>query len=275
MSIKNLKKRISTYINQLLFDQKLTQQGLSKLLNIGAGRLNAYIKEKEIPRIETLIQLAEIGEITLDELVKTDIPPKKREIIPEDHSIFKNSSVNGPVNIANGGIINNNVHNGDVFNNTTVKRYHKYVPQPGDLTDEQSTKLTELVNDIVDWEKKVRRSPKSYAAVWGALKRHFNVTYYKRIGEANFEKAIAYLKAWRGRLTQVGSKSQNDETREKSRKSHYTAINTIAKKELGWSVSILKGYIYENFQVTSMKDLNDKLLNELYNKMTALKRKNK
>lgn len=75
----------------------------------GLGSLSAYIKGEELPRVDILLKLAEIGGVTMDDLLKTDNPPQKKEI-----SIKISTGDKSPVTGVTG--------DGDVFINTTVTK---------------------------------------------------------------------------------------------------------------------------------------------------------
>ena len=72
-NIKVLRKRLG-----------LTQEDLSKKLGKTKATISDYEKGKSLPPLDILIQLSEIFQVSLDELVHTDLrenPPPK-----EDHS---------------------------------------------------------------------------------------------------------------------------------------------------------------------------------------------
>jgi transcriptional regulator with XRE-family HTH domain len=250
----DLKKRIGTFINQILIQYGIRQKDLSKTLGIGLASLSAYLKSKELPRADVLLKLAEIGGVTMDELLKTDKSPQKKEISIKisagDHSQI------------GGGIVH-----GDVYQNTTVKKIYKYTYQPGDLTEEQAARLQLLVDDIVNLEKTVKRSPKSHAAVWNALKRKFKVAYYRKIGEEDFQKAELYLMMWRGRLTKPSRKKTPDSYR----KRRYASIFSRAKNQLGWTKEEVDNFIFAQYGVSSIRNLSDDQLERLYSKIMGKK----
>jgi len=76
----SLKSRIAGFLEEMLFEYKLTQREMADVLRVGLGSLQDYLKARCLPRIEIAIRIAELGGLTLDELVKTDKPPEKKEI---------------------------------------------------------------------------------------------------------------------------------------------------------------------------------------------------
>lgn len=248
-----LKGRIAGFINQILIQYGLKQKELADALGVSLGSFSAYITGKELPRIDVLIRLAEIGGVTVDELVKSEKPPSKKDI---------------SINIGGQAIVGD-VAAGNIYKDTIIKNIHKYTYQPGDLTEAQAAKLQQLVSEIVSLEGTVRRTPKTHAAVWGALKRRFKVAYYRKIREEDFDTAVAYLMGWRGRLMRPLKRKDEDIWR----KGRYGAIFSAAKNQLGWRKEDVDNYIYDLFKVPSIKDLDKKQLDSLYNRIMRLKRR--
>jgi len=254
-----LKQRLADFLKQILKQYKLTQGDLADMLGVDASSLSGYLKSKESPRIEVVIKIAEIGGVTLDELIKTDKPPEKKEIFVSVGSVSGNGNIVG------------SIAGGDIYLNTTVKKTYKYEYQKGDLLEAQAAKLTRLVNEIVELEKEVKRKPKNHAAVWNALKRKFNVAYYRKIKEEDFPAAEAYLMMWRGRLTRPLKRIDNAEYR----KMRYKSIFTMAQKNLGWAKNDIDNYIYELYNKDSIRDITDKELENLYQRIYTMKTKRK
>jgi len=250
----NLKDRISSFINQLLTQYGIRQKDLAEILGISLGRIHAYITAKELPRADVLLKLADIGGVTMDDLLKSDKTPQKKEI-----SIKISTGDKSPVTGVTG--------DGDVYINTTVKRVYKYTYQPGDLTEEQVARLQALVDEIINLESTVKRKPKSHAAVWNALKRKFRVAYYRKIHEEDFKKAESYLNMWRGRLTKPLSK-KNPQWYKRKR---YAGIFAHAKNQLGWTKEEVDNFIFAEFGVPSIRSLTDDQLESLYSRIMVKK----
>ncbi len=246
----DIKKRISSFINQILMDYGIRQQDLARALGIKQGRLSAYVIGKELPRVDILLKLSEIGGVTMDELLKSERPPQKKDV-----SIT--------ISTGNGSPVAGITAHGDVYQNTTVRRIYKYTYQPGDLTEEQAARLQYLVDDIVKLESTVKRKPKSHAAIWNALKRKFKVAYYRKIKEEDFQKAELYLMMWRGRLTKPLRKKEPYSYRKK----RYASIFSRAKNQLGWTKEEVDNFIFVEFGVSSIRDLSNDQLERLYSRI--------
>jgi transcriptional regulator with XRE-family HTH domain len=252
-----IKERIGVFLSSILSNYEMRQQDLADLLGISLGRLSAYLAGKEMPRIEVLIKLSEIGGITVDDILKKD-DPETKDII----------SVNSSNNVT---VIGGVVHGDFNYNQPAKKIYYKYTYQPGDLTEEQAAKILDLVNQIVEREKLLKKHGKTHAAILGSLKKYFKVAYYRKIGEDRFQEAVTYLEKWRGRLGRSKQFPKKDE--DAYLKDRYKAIHTIARNELSWSKEDVNDYIYDKFSVTSIKDLDNLQLEKLYNIMHGFKKK--
>ncbi len=263
----DIKIRITAFINQILIEYKLTQRQLAALLGINVGRISAYVKGRDCPKIEVLIELAKVGGMTLDELVTTNNPPAKKEVVFPVSGGKNIGLFNGPIN-TNGGDINVAEN---IYNNTSVRKIYTYSYQPGDLTEEQAAKLKALVDAIVKLEKLVSKNPKTYAAVYNALKKRYKVVYYRKIGEEEFPKAEAYLRAWKGRLLHSRDLPQKDN--ELYRKARYSAIFAAAKNRLGLTKKALDGYIFAEYGVNSIRNLDNTQLEHLYTTVMVTKKK--
>ncbi len=260
----DLKKRLSTFIEYILIHYGLTQRDLAALLGTGPGRLSAYLHGKELPKLDVVVKLAEIGGLTVDDLLKTDKAPISKEVV-----------VTGDSNIVAGGSgtvnINAPVHTGDVYQNTTIKRTFKYVYKPGDLTDEQASVIKGLVDEIVGWEKQVKQKPSSHAAVYNALKKRYKVVYYRNIHENIFSEAVGYLKKWKGRL--MGAASAPKKAEDKWRKDRYKGIFSASKNDLKWTKQDVDNYILAQYGVPSIRDLTNDQLDNLYRWVFGQKRR--
>jgi len=75
MTDKEIKARLSVFITNLLTGYDISQRKLARWLRITVSRLNGYYKGNQLPRADILIKIAEIGGLTIDDLLKTDNPP--------------------------------------------------------------------------------------------------------------------------------------------------------------------------------------------------------
>ncbi len=65
---------------------------------------------------------------------------------------------------------------------------------------ETTAKLKELVKEVVQLEKVLKKRPKGFPQVWPMLNNHCKVPKYRLIKYADFEKAHKFLLKWRGGL---------------------------------------------------------------------------
>lgn len=254
----DIKERMGCFIGEMLREYKLTQDALASMLGINKSRLSKYLNKKETPRIEIIMRLAEIGGVTLDELLKTNKSPEKKEIVV---NLSGSSKING---------VGGGVFYGPIYQNTTIKPTYNYTYEKGDLTEEQAAEIRDLVNDIVEKEKLAKQKPKSHAAVYNSLKKRFKVAYYRKIGEDNFKKVKAYLENWRGRLKDAPAFPRKDP--EEHRKTMYRDIFGIARGELGLNAKEAKNYIYDRYKISSLDDLTNDELAKLRRHMHSKKR---
>jgi transcriptional regulator with XRE-family HTH domain len=241
-----LKDKISSYLNKLMRELGETQEGLAKRIGIKKSSLQGYLKGENLPGIDVLLAMAELGGITIDQLVKTE-PSKLHIEIKNSHSIA--------------------IAGRDVYMNTKIHRKTEYRPGPDDITGEQANKLKDLVNKVVEIEQKTKKKPKTYGAVWNSLNKKMGVTYYREIKREQFELAELYLMQWIGRLKKGLKRTDADEWR----KDKQAAIFAAARNNLGWTKDAIDGYIYERFKKESIRDLTKKELQLLYNAIFARK----
>ena len=241
-----LQQRISTFINKILeSNQELTQTDLSKLLGVAKGSVSNYVAGKEMPAIDVLMKLADLGGVTLDEILKGEnvevgtLEPSKLVIIST-----------GQKSIAAGR---------DVHINQNVKKTYKSTPGPNAITPEQAARLLDLVNQIVEYEAKTMLRPKKHATVWSIFKRKFKVAYYRELNASQFDDAVLYLTKWIGRLKSSLRKSDIPVWR----KERIMSIQT-RRKQLGWSKDDMVNYLLGKFGFSSLKDLTDSQLDQFY-----------
>lgn len=236
--------RITSFLQHLLKELGDTQEGLAGRLGITRASLQGYLKGENLPGIDVLLKMAELGGLSLDELVKTDNP--KTHI----------------------SIVNSHIAGRDQYINTTIKRINQYKPGPADITADQSNRLKELVNEVVELEEKVKKKPKTYGAIWNALNRKMSATYYREIKRAQFEEAEMYLMQWVGRLKKGLKRTDDEEWRKKTQ----AAIFAAARNQMGWTKESLDAYILERYDKESIRDLSKKELQQLYNVIFSKKK---
>ncbi len=149
----------------------------------------------------------------------------------------------------------------------TQKVINKRQSPPRDetnITEEQSFIIKKLVDEIVDAiynTKKTKRDKKYiYPEVWNMYKAKFKLTEYKKLNINDFDKAIKYLKQQKAIYTNKPkyAKEKNDEYR----KDMYKAIHAL-KNELLWNDKKYREYLYNNYDILSSKELDDKQLKNL------------
>jgi transcriptional regulator with XRE-family HTH domain len=242
-----IKAKISAYLERLMQELGETQEGLAKLLGTTKSSLQGYIKGENLPNIDFLIKMVELGGTTLDDLVKKTQPKIQIEI--------KGSH----------GVI---IAGRDAYMDTTIRRITHYRPDPNDITGEEANELKLLVNDIVEIEKKTKKKPKTYGAVWNSLNKRMGVTYYREIKREQFEGAKLYLMQWRGRIKRSLKRTDEDEWRNKTQ----SGIWAAARNQLGWSKESVDNVIKERYGKESIRFLTKKELQQLYNIIFGLKK---
>lgn len=135
------------------------------------------------------------------------------------------------------------------------------------ITIEQQAKLTDLVHKIVELEGKLKKQPKSFRSVWGALNAHCGVTRYVLIAIEDYERAEKYLRQWIGRLNSMASAPVKDG--DAWRKRHYAYIKINCKDDPSW----LDRYMAKTFGASSLTELDNTQLERTYRAVAARKRK--
>ncbi len=235
-----LRKRISNYLDRLMMELGETQEGLANRLGIAKSGLQGYLKGTNLPSIDILIRMAELGQVPIDDLIKTDNP------------IIRINVNNSPGAVTAGR---------DVIITQTHRRVTEYKPGPDDISGEQANELKDLVNKVVELEQKTKKKPKTYGAIWNALNRKMGVTYYREIKRDRFDEAKMFLMQYAGRLKRGLKRADKEEWRKERQKSIFAA----AKGYLGWSKVEVDNYIYERYGKNSIRNLSIKELDQLYN----------
>lgn len=248
--------RISRLLVDLMEAGPYTQRELAAKLGVSQPTLRQYIEGVSVPGIEVLDNLATLLGWTIDKLVR-DATPLSEEERGRIH-IQATALAMGHKSIAAGR---------DVYVNTRVHRTHEYIPQPGDITADQASRLKTLVDQIVELEKATRTYPKGYGAVWNALNRHCRVTYYREIKADQFSDAELYLVGWIGRLKRGAKRTAPG----LHRKARYAAIFARGK-EFGLSHDQIDDLIWARYGVGSLSDLKPKQLDQFYNYIMGLGR---
>lgn len=143
------------------------------------------------------------------------------------------------------------------------KRPRPAVPvHPGveHITVQQKVILKSLVNEVVATEARLKKSPKSYGAVWSALTKKCGVTSYHLISLNDFDKARGYLNSWLGRLNSMRSAPVKNGEAWRKKKYAYIKINSKGPDE----TQAVNVYIKRNFGAESLSELANDELEQVY-----------
>jgi transcriptional regulator with XRE-family HTH domain len=178
------------------------------------------------------------------------------------------------VKVASGGSANviQFAQNGSTIHMVSTQKHVTHTKaevKPGEqhISESQAAKLTALVSDIVELEAKLKKSPKGFRSVWGALNAHCGVTRYLLIASDDYDKAEKYLRQWIGRLNSMASAPVADNDAWRKRRYAYIKINT--KDDEAW----LNAYLRKNFKAESLADISDDDLDRTYRAVASRKRK--
>jgi hypothetical protein len=163
------------------------------------------------------------------------------------------------------------VHSGATVNQITMERHvertiAKVEPSDEHISDEQAASLKELVEQVVTTEQKLKQTPKGQRTVWSALNAHCGVPSYRLIKLEDFAKAQKYLHQWLGRLSSMATAPVKDGDAWRKRKYAYIKINSKNDPD------IVDRYIARNFQASSLSDLSNDELEQVYRDVASKKR---
>ncbi|HBP6159311.1 TPA: transcriptional regulator [Pseudomonas aeruginosa] len=253
IAIRLVEERGRTGYSRVAFARELgVSSETLRLYEIGQSALNAEVLAKAAS-LGVDVQYVLTGVYSLN-LSKAEQAASPQPLAP------KYQVQSGTMNVTeNGNVIHTTRHT------TTVKAEVK--PGEQHISEAQAAKLTELVREVVELEGRLRKSPKGYRAVWGALNAHCDVTRYLLIAAADYEKAEKYLRQWIGRLNSMDSAPVADNDAWRKRRYSYIKINT--KGDSDW----LTAYLKKTFKAVSLTDLSDDQLDRTYRAVATRKRK--
>lgn len=158
---------------------------------------------------------------------------------------------------------------GDIHLQVQARPRIKVVIQPGPehITDAQKVRLRDLVNEVVELETAIKRTPKRHATVWSALTGKLKVTSYHLIPAAAFVQAEAYLQTWCARLRSAKSAPKKDPD---WRNSRYRYIHA-AMKEIGQQDELPR-LLADRYSGRSLKDLSELELEAVYRTVAERKK---
>ncbi len=233
-----------------------TQVSFSRLLGLSrVGLRNIEAGSSEF-KVNVLASAASAGVDV--QYVLTGVRSQNVEAVA-NHVGFEKQAIHGPVSGIGFVGPGANVHLIQTTNHRTIT---KAETKPGveHIDEAQKSALKALVDDVVDKERVLKKSPKTHAAVWAALNRHCGVTTYALIKKDDFEKARKYLHMWLGRLNSSPSASVKDG--EAWRKSRYSFIKVNSKSEE--DAAALKAYMARKYKAESLTELSNDELEEVY-----------
>lgn len=164
----------------------------------------------------------------------------------------------------------NVVAGGDVHYHEAGKPPPRGKIQPGvdHITLDQRKTLKRLVEEIAETEARLKKNPKTFAAVFSALFRQFdNVNKLEQIPLAGFETARAYLNQRLGQLNAMPSAPVKNADEWRKRKYAFIKINAKAPED----EAKLKSYISRNFKAASLTDLANDELEKAYRYVAGLR----
>lgn len=159
-----------------------------------------------------------------------------------------------------------------VGDGNTVTNNIMHVPAPlktrvvvktgdGVIDAEQRFILKGLVESIVETEKKIRRTPRSFAAVWTAFKKRFRINSYHELPADQFEAARKYLTTDRARIMSAKSapkKLGGDFVRQR-----IVAIQARCR-EFSDGTARRKAYMAREFGASSLTELESDQVEQVY-----------
>lgn len=165
----------------------------------------------------------------------------------------------------------NIVGDGNVVVHTTkLTQRTKAEPKPGTehIDEDQVFRIKQLVDEIVRLEATLKRDPATFQAVYKALNNRCRVGAMRMIPRASFPVAENFLRQWIGRLSNARSAPKKDSDWRRRRIAY---IKTNERK-LGLELDVRR-YLTEKFEVTSLTELDDAQLQQVYQFVSGLKRR--
>lgn len=168
---------------------------------------------------------------------------------------------------------NGNIQVGRDFNITIGDPKPPKQPKPDvkpgveHITDEQASIIQGLVKEIAEIEASVKNKPNSFVAIWSGLNSHMKVPQYRLILLGDFDKAIKYLRMWKGRLNAAPSAKKKNKNWRNTRLSaiHATAKNFGLEPQM-------RAYIMKKYNASSLTELTDDELDATYRYMLSAKK---
>lgn len=145
----------------------------------------------------------------------------------------------------------------------TFKHTERVVAEvkPGEahITDEQASTLQRLVDEIVNLENKLKKTPATHRSVWSTLNRFCRAPSYRLIKFDEFQKARQYLDKWIGRLNSMASAPVQDGDAWRKRRYAYIKVNTKIASDNDAMLQYIK-----KFGASSISELSNDELEQTY-----------
>lgn len=254
IAIRLVEERGRTGYSRVAFARELGISGETlRLYEIGHSALNAEVLAKAVSLgIDVQYVLTGVRSVNLAEAERAAQPVRQSA----------KGGAGNVVHFVNGGTVNM-ISTPKHVTRTTAE------VKPGDehITPNQAAKLTALVQEVVELEAKLKKTPKGFRAVWGALNAHCGVTRYLLIAADDYDKAEKYLRQWIGRLNSMASAPVADNDAWRKRRYAYIKINT--RDDEAW----LTAYLRKNFKAESLTEISDGDLDKAYRAVASRKRK--
>jgi transcriptional regulator with XRE-family HTH domain len=243
----------------------ISQSDFCQAIGIATETLRRYENGQREMGVEFLAQAARLGvdvQYILLGVRSANAKEAEQAVAPVVSIAGTNGNVIG---VINGGATIHQVN--------TQRHVQKTIAQvnPGGehISDEQAAALHVLVDKVIETEARLKQKPKGYRAVWGALNAHCGVPQYRLIRSADFQKAQKYLHQWIGRLDAMATAPIKDGDAWRKRKYAYIKINSKDDPE------VVDRYIAKNFRASSIAELSNSQLEQLYRYVAGRKSKTK
>lgn len=144
-------------------------------------------------------------------------------------------------------------------------------PGPEHISTSQRRVLMHLVANILETEARLKKNPRSPAAIWSALNRHCGVPSYSLIARADYDRACSYLNKSLGMLNNMRSAPVKNGDAWRSRKIAYIQVNSKSPED----DAARRTYIMREFGQTSLSELSNDELEKTYRYVAGRRNKHR
>lgn len=255
-----MKNQLSTYATSSQYARFLflrsRRYAFARLLGVSRETLRLIELGNSVFKVDILAAAAMAGidiQYVVTGVRSTNIK-RIEDQIGFDKTAITSSNISGIGSVSG---VNVNIVNTAHHKTITKAETH---PDTEHITVEQRANLKKLVDEIVTLEQTLKKQPKSYKSVWGSLNRHCKVNTYTLIPLTEYPRAEKFLRMWIGRLNSSKTAPVKDGDHWRKRYYSYIEVNT---KENGEAEN-LRNYIQRNFDVRSIKELDNEQLKRVY-----------